>query len=308
MNTLTRYSISAIERETGLSKDVLRKWESRYGFPLPERGDKGERLYSAEQLIRLRLIKRLIDRGFRPASIIALEPPALEALTPGYPASYAENSKEAFCEEIVKALRRHDIAGLRQSLWAMLFRQGLETFVLDTISALNNAVGEAWACGKVHTFEEHLYTEVVQRLLREGMTAFARDEGQSCILLTTPPGELHTLGILMVEAILSLHGPRCIFLGAQTPVLELVAAAFAFRADIVALSFSIAYPARLIAPLLLELRAQLPKEIEVWAGGGGTTRLGKPPAGIEVVGALEGVIAKLAEFNQRNPHGLKGMY
>ena len=32
-------NISAVERETGLSKDVLRIWERRYGFPEPRRDD-----------------------------------------------------------------------------------------------------------------------------------------------------------------------------------------------------------------------------------------------------------------------------
>ena len=38
------YSIAAVEREVGLSKDVLRVWERRYGFPLPSRDAPGERL------------------------------------------------------------------------------------------------------------------------------------------------------------------------------------------------------------------------------------------------------------------------
>jgi len=31
------YNISAVERDTGLSKDTLRVWERRYGFPKPLR-------------------------------------------------------------------------------------------------------------------------------------------------------------------------------------------------------------------------------------------------------------------------------
>ena len=53
-------SIAAVERETGLSKDTLRVWERRYGFPTPARDGKGERVYSSAQLERLRL-----DESFR---------------------------------------------------------------------------------------------------------------------------------------------------------------------------------------------------------------------------------------------------
>ena len=48
MNTPS-YNIAAVERDTGLSKDVLRMWERRYGFPVPERDANGERLYPAAQ-------------------------------------------------------------------------------------------------------------------------------------------------------------------------------------------------------------------------------------------------------------------
>ena len=48
------FNIAAVERETGLSKDVLRMWERRYGFPVPERDANGERLYPAAQVERLR--------------------------------------------------------------------------------------------------------------------------------------------------------------------------------------------------------------------------------------------------------------
>ena len=57
------YSIAAVERDTGLSKDVLRMWERRYGFPQPGRDANGERSYPADQVERLRLIKRLMEQA-----------------------------------------------------------------------------------------------------------------------------------------------------------------------------------------------------------------------------------------------------
>ena len=81
MNTPS-FNIAAVERDTGLSKDVLRMWERRYGFPVPSRDNHGERCYPAEQVDRLRLIKRLMDQGHRPGKLIATPPDELTALTP----------------------------------------------------------------------------------------------------------------------------------------------------------------------------------------------------------------------------------
>ena len=59
----TALGISAVERDTGLSKDILRIWERRYGFPNPTRDQYGERLYPAEQIEKLRIIRRLMAAG-----------------------------------------------------------------------------------------------------------------------------------------------------------------------------------------------------------------------------------------------------
>ncbi|TXG94449.1 MAG: MerR family transcriptional regulator, partial [Rhodocyclaceae bacterium] len=67
----TQFSIAAVERDTGLAKDTLRVWERRYGFPTPARDANGERLYPSAQVERLRLIKRLMDQGFRPGKLVS---------------------------------------------------------------------------------------------------------------------------------------------------------------------------------------------------------------------------------------------
>ena len=70
MHPASRVSIATVERETGLSKDTLRVWERRYGFPAPSRDSNGERAYSQAQLDKLRLIRRCMDLGLRPGKIV----------------------------------------------------------------------------------------------------------------------------------------------------------------------------------------------------------------------------------------------
>ena len=73
-------SIAAIERDTGLSKDTLRVWERRYGFPVAMRDSQGERSYPLDQLQRLRTLKRLIDGRHRPGRVVCLDAGELERL------------------------------------------------------------------------------------------------------------------------------------------------------------------------------------------------------------------------------------
>ena len=86
------------------------------------------------------------------------------------------------------------------------------------------------------------------------------------------------MGLLMVEALLSLEGARCISLGAQMPLVEIAHAAAAHRADIVALSFSAAFPARQVPNLLRQLRDALPATTMLGPAAAGRGALPRPKA------------------------------
>lgn len=264
--------VNALERETGIGKEVARKWELRYGFPRPERDENGDRVYSAEQVLSLRLIHRLLGTGLRPGKVVGLDLPTLQALIQQV-APETGASPWNFSQELMEALRHHDLQRLEHLLRGQLSRQGLSQFVRETVARLNIIVGDAWLRGDIRVFEEHLYTEVVRGVLQDSIRTVSETSGSPRVLLSTPPGELHTVGLLMVSALFSLERACCIGLGAQTPAVELATAVEACSVDIVGLSFSVAFPARESAPFLRDLRSRLKETVEIWAGGLGVSRL-----------------------------------
>lgn len=292
------FNIAAVERDTGLSKDVLRVWERRYGFPLPLRDDNGDRLYTAEQVERLRLIKRLMDQGHRPGKLIARPLEELVALSPRRPRPLPARGAaldDPELEELMSLIKQHDAHACAEALQQRLVRQGLQRFVLDVVAPLTRRVGEAWEEGRFAVFEEHLFTELSKRVLRQAVAALPRGVGKPRILLTSVPEEPHVLGLLMVEALFSLEGAQCIPLGAEMPLLEISRAAEAHRVDVVALSFSMAFATRRIPGLLTQLRALLAPGIELWVGGGGIARLSLPP-GVHAFADLEAGVAAIAAW------------
>jgi len=296
-------SISAVARETGLSKDVLRKWETRYGFPVPLRDHQGERAYPPEQVHRLRLIKRLMDAGMRPARIVGENDEALRALAltrQSKPTVTGDRSREV-ANTTLEMLRSEGPSGLRRRLYRELLRQGIDTFVLDTLTQLNHDVGEAWARGELGIHDEHVYSEAVQWLLRNAIANFTDACATPRILLTTLPEEQHGLGILMVATLLSMRGAYCISLGTQTPLQEIALAARAHAVDVVALSFSVIYPPRRILPALVELHQRLDDHVEIWAGGGGTARVNGPPAYTRLLPEMQQTLQALADWRQAHP-------
>lgn len=288
-------SISAVERETGLSKDVLRKWEARYGFPEPLRDPRGERVYPIAQVSRLRLIKRLLDAGLRPAGLMAQDEADLARLVRTTLAGDLSPAPEPEAA-ILALLRIQDSHSLRHALGRALLKQGLGRFVMDTIAPLNQAVGEAWAREELPIHAEHLYTDAVQWLLRDAIARVTLPEGRPRVLLTTLPEESHGLGILMAAALLALEGAYCTCLGTETPLGEIVQAARFHRSEVVALSFSSAYPARRLLPSLTELGVRLDPGIALWTGGAGVARIASDSFPGLLLPRLEDALSALAEW------------
>lgn len=299
------FSIAAVERNTGLSKDTLRIWERRYGFPCPGRDSSGDRIYPPEQVERLRVIRRLLDAGHRPKRIVALELPALQALsaaqTLAQPMATPAVESALGLDFYLDLISRHDVLNLRIELGQCLLRLGLVRFITAVMAPLNTAVGDAWMQGRFQVFEEHLYTECVTGVMRNaiGSIAAPRGSGTPRVLLTTFPSEPHGLGLLMVEALLALEGCHCLPLGPQTPIADIVKAAAAHDADIVALSFTGLLGAKAVVAGLSGLREQLPQHIAIWAGGQCPTLYQHSLPGVLAMQALESLVEQLARWRRQ---------
>lgn len=289
-------NISSVERETGLSKDVLRMWERRYGFPHPDRDDNGERQYTPADIAKLRAIKRLMDVGMRPGKLVEQSLDELNALADVRSAPRKDQVAPALERDILALLQSHDAPGLQHTLANLLMKQGLQRFVLDTVTPLNRVIGDAWMRGELQVFEEHLYTEQLQVALRTAVNAFPRQPGVPRVLLTTFPNEQHSLGLLMVEALLVPEGVQCISLGAQTPLEDIRRAAIAHKVHILALSFSGAFALRQATDGLMSLRRQLPPQVTLWAGGEMTRRVRKTMPGVVLIPDLASAVNALRSW------------
>ncbi len=292
---LITLSIAAVERDTGLSKDTLRVWERRYGFPTPGRDAIGERAYSLQDVEKLRIVKRLLDAGHRPGRIVPLSLEQLQMLAEQTVDQPVRNVDSTLDIDDLRAhldlIRGHDQARLRSELARLLSRMGVTRFVTDVVGPLNTAVGDAWLRGQMEVWEEHLYTETVQVVLRGAIASLPEPTAADAprVLLTTLPSEPHGLGLLMAEAMLAMEGCRCVSLGVQTPVWDIVLAATACRSDIVALSFSGATNPNQTLDSLVELRNKLPPQVRVWAGGTAPVLHRRPPEGVQPFATLTDV-------------------
>jgi DNA-binding transcriptional MerR regulator/methylmalonyl-CoA mutase cobalamin-binding subunit len=284
-----------LERETGLGKDLLRKWRERYGFPTPEKQSNGALGYSREQVRQLRLIKRLLDAGFRPGQVVGKSIAELDRLLGALSGNDEAPLWNSTTREAIERLKQHDLEGLRALLVEERAKGSLSDFVTHMVDPLVVAVGEAWAQGKIEVYHEHLCSDELVRCLHTELRAFKPKRGFPRILFATPPDESHVLGLLMAEAVLAEQGADCISVGPQIAMGELAMAAQACHAKIVAMSFSFAYPTRRVRPTLAHLRELLPSSIEIWVGGAGASHIQRPPKGVLIFGNLQAVTSELMQ-------------
>lgn len=261
-------SIAAVEQATGIARATLRIWERRYGFPQPGRDARGERTYPQEQVDKLRLVAELMHRGLRPGRLVAMSTAELAAVA--VPSVRSPAARGAPIDDpVLPLLRRHDGAAVTRLLEEAMRGAGLAAFVTERLAAMNVNVGLAWARGELEVFEEHLYAEAVQGVLRARLAQQRAVASQSHprVLLATFPDELHGLGLLMAEAMLAEAGCPVLSLGTRVPLQQIVAAARAFRADVVGLSFCASMNPTHVVRGLEQLRGELEPEVAIWAGG-----------------------------------------
>jgi hypothetical protein len=211
--------IGAVERETGLSKETLRIRERRYGFPKPQRTSEGTRNYSEECIAKLRLVKRLLDRGLRAGEIVPKSFEQLEALDRSSTAVAARKSiihngsRPSFCAQ--------DIDRFRVWLHERARALSIESCILDVVRPLCAKIGIAWQSYEIGVFKEHLLSEQIAETLRDRIAEFNGTGRYPRVMLTTLPGEPHAFGLLMLHGLLAAQGIS-FRLAWETPMADIV--------------------------------------------------------------------------------------
>lgn len=264
-------SIATVERETGINKETLRMWERRYAFPLPLRNATGKRTYSSDDVIRLKLIGLLIKQGHRPSKVIALDVDTLKHKLSESPQYHVSRNS---IDQVIAWLKKGETPLLKNWLLSQIAKEGLRPFLENILGPLLIDIGLAWRDERLRIHEEHLFSETVQQTLRIIINHLPVTSPKPHILLTTPEGELHGLGLLIVESVLALEGVKVTSLGINTPCADIVIAAEQLNVDAVIVSMTSNYKnEKQRSDVLRDLRKRLPKNIALVAGGSGTIAL-----------------------------------
>jgi DNA-binding transcriptional MerR regulator len=223
--------IGEVSRRTGLSPEVLRVWERRYGVLQPARSSGGFRLYSDDDVARVARMRRLLDDGLSPAEAarVVAEEPEPPAAAPPRPDVAASG------DELVAALAAFDEPAAQATLDRLFDELTIETVLRDVVMPALHEVGTRWERDELSVAQEHFASNVIRGRLLGLARGWARGIGPQA-LLACPPGERHDLGLISFGIALNRLGWRIAFLGADTPYDTLAGAAAAVHPAAVVLA------------------------------------------------------------------------
>lgn len=255
-------NIQQLSQDVGIGVDTLRVWERRYGFPRPERDQRGHRAYSDGQLAQLRVVRKLQDLGQRPGTIFALTPNQRQDLLQKL--IQEQGPQEESLRQLAIETPVVDIAS---ELRARISENGLTSFIHETVVPLLQILGLGWSDGSISIAREHFITDLLEDILRQVMNQHEQSEDGPKILFLTLSGERHRLGLLLAAALFQQEGADCLLIQEDLPHSEVPQLAQELQVDAVALSFSPHFPATQAKKNLVSLRALLDPQIKLIAGG-----------------------------------------
>lgn len=229
--------IGELSRRVGVSEYVLRAWESRYGLLKPARSAGGYRLYSEDDEGRVRRMQTHLAHGLAAAqaarAAIADEQPG--QMGTGAIAVPTRADLVDAAEGLGRALADMDEPGAQAVLDRLLTDFTVESVLRDVLMPYLHDLGERWEQGAVSVAQEHFASHVFRGRLSGLARGWGSGRGPQA-LLACPPGELHELALLAFGIVLNRNGWRVRYLGADTPMADLIKVASETGPTLVVLS------------------------------------------------------------------------
>ena len=272
MNT---HRIHRVAKLTGLSKDVIRVWERRYGLVKPSRSSNRYREYNDEEVALLRFVKGQMEQGATIGALAAEgHDPLIARMRIAAPVSAEEQKPhDRLLDDLIKSLDPLDKAGFERRLNGAVAVIPFDEAVQRILLPLQRRVGELWHEARLNIAVEHYVTKIIQQKLFSVMNQLPVNEFGPRILIACHEGETHEIGAQAVAYIAATRGCHVYYLGPDLPSSDLVTFCEMIKPDLVLLSLTEIKPEATVLQQLKELES-LATSWAVAVGGQGALAIG----------------------------------
>ena len=273
------YPIRAVSRLTGIAIDTLRAWERRHGVVTPVRDNRG-RLYTDADVARLRLLRGAVEHGHSIGRLAALSDaglrrlaaPAGELAVPTVPATGASGRGPLDAAALGAALREFDTAGIDHEIARLAAVLRPLDLLQDVLMPLLAQVGDDWHRERAGIAHEHLMSSAIRHVLGSFLRVHARRDAPARLLFATPSGDRHEIGTLGAAMLAASSGLGVAYLGPDLPARDIVASVKPAGARVLVLGLTTASAGKTKERELRTIVRDLPRGVELWAGGRGAVR------------------------------------
>src|SRR4029079_12025137 len=234
------YTIRHAAARAGVSVELLRAWERRYGVVAPVRTAAGYRLYDDEAIDRLRSMRKLVDSGWsaRTAAeaVVAGEtaPVDSENGAGGEGLAGQKDAKGLLIDSFVGAAQRLDGSAVSSALDQMVASGSYERTLSELILPAMHKVGDEWAAGRLTVAAEHAASNAVLRRLGAAFEAAGTEPSlDRAVVFALPPGCQHELGLLAFAISCRRAGLPAVYVGANLPREDWLEVAASARAVVI---------------------------------------------------------------------------
>ena len=269
-----KFPIKVVSQMTGLSVHVIRAWEKRYNVVEPERTDTNRRLYSEEDIEKLRLLNEAVQKGHNIGGIANISIQELKSILHQEKRTALKGVSEELTSDVdsllsscIEAVKAYDRKELETILLKASSKLSQPALIENLVVPLVYKIGDLWHEGIIRVANEHLATASIRSFLANMIEQNEPSENAPIIISATPRGQDHELGAMIVGVTAAPLGWKVIYLGPNLPVEEIAAVADSLEAKVVALS--IVYPGddQQLKLDLHNLKRILPQSTSVIIGG-----------------------------------------
>ena len=270
--TSASYPIRAVSKLTGISIDTLRAWERRHRVVTPTRDDRG-RMYTEADIMRLRLLRGAVEQGHSIGRLAGLTDAELRHLAEAR-ASRAPEAAPALripidTAALTAALQNYDATAIDQQFSRLASILPPLELLQDVLMPVLAQVGDDWHKAPGRIAQEHLMSSAVRNMLGSFLRLYARPEASTRVLFATLAGERHEFGTLGAAMLAASAGLGVAYLGPDLPARDIVESVRPAGAQVLVLGLTATSMTKAKERELRTIVRDLPKDVELWAGGRG---------------------------------------
>ena len=219
---MDRYTISDLEKLTGIMAGTIRIWERRYHIIKPHRTDTNRRWYDDDDLRRILNISLLYRKGIKISNIAKLSGKEIDEKVALLTNEATDNI--TYIDSLIVAMTELRENAINDILMRSIVNTGFEETITGVVFPFLRRVGFMWQTGSIDIGGEHFVTNIIRRRLITAVDSLPPPEkpDRQKVIMYLPEGELHEMGLLFFTYIVRKAGHEVLYLGQATPVNALI--------------------------------------------------------------------------------------